>query len=277
MKCYSILLSLLLFTPNLSLAQTTVMTYNIRYNNPNDGADWWEERKTEVVDLLQYYQPDLLGIQEALPAQTDFLDEHLQNHTYIGFGRDGEGTNSEGAPIFYDTTQFVLLDEEVIWLSPTPDKISRGWDAALNRITVYGVFRNLSSGDTLHLFNCHFDHQGEIARVKSAELLIRLLVEKNLTDKAIVVMGDLNCEPTDMPMQLLSAQLMDTYEAAPAPYGPLGTFNGFATEAEVNRRIDYVLSRNLQTLRHRIIDDRRQNNRYPSDHFPVLVELDIAR
>ena len=273
MKCYSLLLSLLIFTANHCLAQTTVMTYNIRYNNPKDGADWWEERKPEVVDLLQYYQPDFLGIQEALPAQTDFLDKHLQNHAYIGFGRDGEGTNSEGAPIFYDTTKFVLLDEEVFWLSPTPNTVSRGWDAALNRITVYGVFRSISSGDTLHLFNCHFDHQGEIARVKSAELLVRLLAEKDLMDKA--VMGDLNCEPADMPMQLLSAQLTDTYEAAAAPYGPVGTFNGFDTEAEVTRRIDYILSRNLQPLRHRIIDDRRKNNRYPSDHFPVLVTMDV--
>ena len=275
---YCLILScLFFFAVAVGNSQTSAMTYNIRYNNPNDGPDWWEERKTEVVELLQYYQPGILGLQEALPEQTKFVDENLRTYVYIGFGRDGEGTNSEGAPIFYDTTQFALLEQQVIWLSPTPDSISRGWDAALNRIVVYGVLRSLKSSDTLHIFNAHFDHRGEIARVKSAELLLRLLAEKNLMNKSVILMGDLNCEPTDAPLQMLKGQYTDTYGAVALPYGPQGTFNGFDTTKVVTPRIDYVLSRNLETLSHRIVADRRRNNRYPSDHFPVLVEFKPAK
>lgn len=264
----------IVFMAATNYGQYAVMSYNIRYNNPNDGKDWWENRKAEVVDLLQYYQPDFIGVQEALPDQTEYLDEHLPNYTYIGFGRDGKGTNSEGAPIFFDTTKFTLLQQQVIWLSSTPDQISRGWDAALNRIVVYGVFRAVATGDTLHVFNCHFDHQGEVARVKSAELLLEILAQKHLQEEAVVLMGDLNCEPDDEPMQVLRTQFTDAYSSEHCrPYGPDGTFNGFDPERVVTARIDYVLTRRLQATSHRIIDDRRKNNRYPSDHFPVLVQL----
>ena len=142
------------------LGQTSIMSYNIRYDNPDDGPDWWEHRKTEVVALLVYYAPDFIGLQEALPQQTDFIDQSLPAYQYIGFGRDGQGTESEGAPIFYRPDRYELISSEVLWLSETPEQVSRGWDAALNRITTYGVFRERSTGDTLHIFNCHFDHRG---------------------------------------------------------------------------------------------------------------------
>lgn len=258
------------------LGQSSVMAYNIRYNNPNDGPDWWEHRKEEVVELLAYYQADFIGLQEALPEQTSFIDQELSEYHYIGFGRDGEGTDSEGAPIFYKHSQFELLVSEVLWLSETPTLISKGWDAALNRVATYGVFRHRQTGDTLHIFNCHFDHQGEVAREKSAELLVDLLQEKGLQDKRVVLMGDLNCEPESAPMQVLLTKYEDTYHSEDyQAYGPQGTFNGFDTELEVRARIDYVLARGLRATSHRIIDDRRRNNRYPSDHFPVFVRFSM--
>lgn len=254
--------------------QVSVMSYNIRYDNPNDGPDRWEVRKAEVAELLAHYQPDIFGLQEALPRQTTFLHQQLADYQYIGFGRDGEGTDSEGAPIFYKPSRFALLHSEVLWLSETPQEISRGWDAALNRIITYGIFRDQKGGDTLHVFNCHFDHRGEVARLKSAELLVNLLTQKNLEEQRLVLLGDLNCEPQEDPMQVLLEQYKDAYHSSHHPaYGPEGTFNGFDTEQIVTGRIDYVLIRGVRAMRHRIIDDRRRNNRYPSDHFPVLVHL----
>lgn len=264
----------LLLVGTTAFSQFCAMTYNIRYDNRDDGDNWWGYRKEELTDLLQYYRADFIGLQEALPQQTEFIDEQLADYSYIGFGRDGEGTNSEGAPIFYQPTRHKLLAQQVIWLSETPTKVSKGWDAALNRICVYGVFETIGQADTIHVFNCHFDHRGAQARLESARLLTQLLTQYDLQDQQVVLMGDLNAEPDDEPLQLLRAHFDDSYTTASRPpYGPVGTWCGFDTSLAATKRIDYVLSKNLTATHHRAIDDRRKNNLYPSDHLPVLVHF----
>lgn len=264
----------LLLVGTTAFSQFSAMTYNIRYDNRDDGDNWWGYRKEELADLLQYYRADFIGLQEALPQQTEFIDEQLPDYSYIGFGRDGEGTNSEGAPIFYQPARHKLLAQQVIWLSPTPVKVSKGWDAALNRICVYGVFETIGQADTIHVFNCHFDHRGEEARQESARLLTQLLTQYDLQDQQVVLMGDLNAEPDDEPLQLLREHFDDSYTTAShPPYGPVGTWCGFDTSLAATKRIDYILSKNLTATHHRAIDDRRKNNLYPSDHLPVLVHF----
>lgn len=254
--------------------QTTFMTYNIRYDTPKDGENWWEYRRDEVVELLNYYGPDFIGVQEAMPNQTKFIQRNLNQYKYIGFGRDGNHTDSEGTPLFYNKKKYKLLSKETFWLSDTPKKVSKGWDAALNRIAIYGVFLNKKTKDTLHIFNTHFDHIGEIARLKSAELLLEIIAQNQLFDKKLILMGDLNTLPNDEPIKLLKSQLEDGYNKEEYPvYGPTGTFNEFDTDRTLTERIDYIFTRNLSVKSYRCIDDRRSNNLYPSDHLPVLIKL----
>lgn len=256
-----------------AIGQTTIMSYNIRYDNPKDGENWWEYRKDEVADLLNYYAPDLIGIQEALPNQTQFLQENLKNYDHIGHGRDGLNTVSEGTPIFYNKEKYELLGEELFWLSETPDKVSKGWDAQLNRIAVYGVFQNKKTKDTLFVFNTHFDHRGALARLRSAELLLEIISTKQLMDKNLIVMGDLNALPNDDPIKQLASALEDGRGNSDYPaYGPIGTFNEFDVSKILTDRIDYIFTKNLIVTSYRCIDDRRLNNLYPSDHLPVLIK-----
>ncbi|MEZ4987544.1 MAG: endonuclease/exonuclease/phosphatase family protein [Saprospiraceae bacterium] len=265
---------LLLFVAGGLSAQVSVMSYNIRYNNTFDGDNWWENRKADVAHLIGFYAPDLLGLQESLPEQTAYIAEQLPEYAYIGFGRDGEGTQSEGVPIFYRKDRYNCLANQVYWLSETPRQFSKGWDAALPRITVFGTFLDQQTQDTLYVFNCHFDHVGKIARKKSAQLLLQLIQSKGLTGKRVVVMGDLNSSPEDEPVLLLRGSLQDAFTHSQYPaYGPVGTFNGFDTASELPHRIDYIFSQQMETLRYRCIDDRRSNFLYPSDHLPVWALL----
>lgn len=263
-----------MFLVNICVGQTKIMSFNIRYDNPNDGSNRWELRKSEVVALLNYYKPDFFGLQEALPNQIDYIAANLEAYNSIGHGRDGLDTNSEGTPIFYDRENFDLLNSDVFWLSETPEKPSKGWDASLNRIAVYGVFKSKDSGDIIHIFNVHFDHLGRIAREKSAEQLIKYIKTNNLLNERIVLMGDLNCLPTESPVKILNQYLEDSFKANElGTYGPFGTFNGFDTEKILTQRIDYIFVRNLDVYSYRAIDDKRKNNLYPSDHLPILIKL----
>lgn len=270
-----ILGSMILLGYSQIYGQTTgIMTFNIRYDNPNDHENSWEFRKNEAVGLIAYYHPDFLGIQEGLYRQVAFIQQHCANYNYIGVGRDDGDQKGEFSAIYYDTTKFSLIAQETFWLSEHPDTISVGWDASMERICTYGKFKNKTTNDTIHIFNTHFDHIGTLARKRSAELILQKIAAYGLTKEKLVVMGDLNAEPTSEPIMLLRKSLDYGFELAEKEfYGPLSTFNGFNPTLASDNRIDYIFTKNLAIYSYRHIDDRRINHLCISDHFPVLIEI----
>ena len=63
MKKHSYIIFLLI--PFTLLSQTSIMSYNIRYSTENDGENWWEFRKNEVAQLIDYYSPEYLESKKA--------------------------------------------------------------------------------------------------------------------------------------------------------------------------------------------------------------------
>ncbi|MDW3194763.1 MAG: endonuclease/exonuclease/phosphatase family protein [Cytophagales bacterium] len=267
---------LLLISAHMAcLAQISVMTYNIRYDTPNDGENWWENRKQDVTDLILRYRPDFMGIQEGLDHQVTYLDQILEEYAFVGIGRDGAGITSEYTAIFFDTTKYKLIESKTFWLSPTPDQVSRGWDAALNRITTYARFEARASAEQFHVFNAHFDHIGVEARERSAQLILEQISQWNLLDEQLIVMGDFNSTPESKPIKTFNESLVDTrLVSGNRSFGPEGTFNAFDKDAELTDRIDFVFVKNIKVLRQRHIDDLRPNMLWPSDHLPVFSELE---
>ena len=250
----------------------SVMTYNIRYDTPKDGDNWWNLRKVEVVKLIDHYSPDFLGIQEGLHTQVEYISDHTNQYSYIGVGRDDGKMKGEYTALYFDNSKFELIFQNTFWLSDKPDQISVGWDASMERICTYGHFRNKFNKAEYYIFNTHFDHRGPLARENSAKLIIKKIKELNILDKSIIVMGDLNCLPDSKPIAAFRSTLDDAGGLAGSGiYGPVGTFNQFDAAFIPDRRIDYIFSKNLKVHNYRNIDDRRVNNLWPSDHLPVLV------
>lgn len=253
---------------------SSIMTFNIRYDNPNDNENAWGNRKEALVDLVQYYHPDFLGIQEGLDHQVNFIQKQLSNYKHIGVGRDDGEKKGEFSAIFYDTSRFELLYQETFWLSNTPEKVSIGWDASMERICTYGKFKNKLTNDLLYVFNTHFDHIGVLARKNSAQLLLTKIKVLGLDKAKIVVMGDLNSVPDSEPIAILKQVLDYGFEKASRKfYGPQGTFNDFDSAKIVDNRLDYIFTKNIKVFSYRHIDDKRPNNLCVSDHFPVLLTL----
>lgn len=269
-----ILYLILYMLPLGILSQTSVMSFNIRYDNPNDKENWWQYRKADLSKMIQFYTPDILGVQEALHTQVKYLDSTLVGYNYIGVGRDDGKRKGEYAAIYYNKKKFKLLNTKTYWLSETPNSISVGWDAAMERIVTVGEFQDKRNGDRLYVFNAHFDHLGKLARNKSAELLLKLIKKMSIQNNKIILMGDLNCNPNDAPIKTLQTKVTDTYKVSTSkPYGPIGTFNGFDLKSKLTKRIDYIFVKNLEVMQYITIDDRRSNNLYLSDHFPVFVRI----
>jgi len=278
MKLLITITVLFMFLPVMIYGQNSsvkIMTYNLKFDDPDDEVNNWDRRKMDVIALLNFYEPDLIGTQEGLKHQIDQIDRSLENHAYVGVGRDTGGEEGEFTAIFVDTTRFEILDNGTFWLSETPGEPSRGWDAAIKRITTYILIRDLETNNEFYLFNAHLDHIGRNSRLESVKLIWEKYEEKSgRTRVPVVIMGDLNAEPGDPPVQYLSDRLYDTYGLTEnPPYGPEGTFNAFNFNEKPERRIDYIFTDdNFRVLKYAAINDF-SNFRYPSDHFPVYIEV----
>jgi endonuclease/exonuclease/phosphatase family metal-dependent hydrolase len=254
-----------------------VISYNIRYDNPNDNPNHWENRKDFLISQLNFYAPDVFGVQEGLVNQLKDMDSGLEDYTYFGIGRDHGDERGEFTAVFYNQKNIELLKEGTFWLSTTPEVPSKDWDAALPRICTYGFFKDKGSGARFFVFNTHFDHVGVQAREESAKLILQKIKELNPGNHPTVLMGDFNLESNSKGIQLIVQQMKDTHiEAGPNAFGPEGTFNGFDFGKPVDKRIDYIfVSNGFKVLKSAILSDSK-DLRYPSDHLPVFARLDFG-
>lgn len=256
-------------------AEVLLMTYNIRYDNPADGNNTWANRKSSLIEQIHLHNPDILGIQEAMPNQVANLADALPEYAYVGVGRDPDNTG-EGVPIFFNKNHFEVLESSTFWLSETPGKPSTGWDAAMNRICVYALFKVTDSKQKFWVFNCHFDHQGETAKAESARLVLAMMQRLNVNKLPVLLMGDFNSMPESVPLAILKNQMVDSFDAShTVRSGPTGTFSGFYAEQPVLNRIDYIFSDKafqVDVLSYRTIQNSA-DGRYPSDHLPVMVKM----
>ncbi|MCK0134655.1 endonuclease/exonuclease/phosphatase family protein [Arenibacter sp. S6351L] len=264
-----------LLIPEASFSQTTnLISFNIKYDNTSDTINNWNKRKASLAKLIQHYDADIIGIQEGLHNQVDYLNNALNGYSYVGVGRDDGQQKGEYSAIFYNSDKFKVLKTNTFWLSETPEKVSVGWDASLERICTYALFENVRTKKQFWVFNTHFDHRGKQARVNSAQLIYKNIKEINTTDLPVILMGDLNLTPDTEPIQFLKKNLTDALEISQKPfYGPIGTFNGFDQDRIMENRIDYIFVNNIDVLSYTHIDDRMPNNMHISDHLPVLMTV----
>jgi endonuclease/exonuclease/phosphatase family metal-dependent hydrolase len=256
-----------------------IMTYNIRYNNPNDGDNQWDNRKEAILGQINYYQPDVLGTQEGLSDQVKWLDEKLELYNYCGVGRadlkeEGDG---EFCAIFYNNKKFSKISSNTFWLSEQPDSPTRGWDASLNRICTYLLLEEIETNQKFWVFNTHFDHRGLIAREKSVEVILHHIDSLNVDEYPLFLIGDFNLEPDKLPIKNICKVLNDSkFISQTSPFGPEGTFCGFEVCDSVKGRIDYIFSSkdNILVKKYAVISDVIKL-KYPSDHLPVLVRAEL--
>ncbi len=254
-----------------------LMTYNMRLDVTADKEDAWEYRRDLFVDQLRDIEADVFGTQEGLPHQIAYIDQKLSGYSYIGIGRDGEGTASEYSAVFYKTEKLELIRSGTFWLSKTPEKQSVGWDAALPRICTYGLFKDISSGKHIYAFNTHLDHLGEKARNKSLNLIMKKMKEFNQDNYPVILMGDMNLEPGTKAIKSVSKKYVDTQVADKTdPKIPTGTFNAFDISEPATRRIDYIFldKVNFEIVEYSVVREPKGHS-YPSDHFPVIAEVSL--
>ena len=258
-----------------SAQEVNVMSYNIKYANENDGENSWSKRKDFITDQIQFYEPQILGLQEAVKTQIEHFLAEVDGYHSIGVAREDGRDKGEYTAILYKTEDFEVEESSTFWLSETPEAVSTGWDAALPRICTYALFKTKNSGKKFWVFNTHFDHIGKVARTKSAELTLKKIAKLNTNELPVILMGDLNLEPDAEGVIKILKQLQDSRKIARNTFGPEGTFNGFQFDKPINRRIDYIfVNDQISVNKYAVLTDSK-NFKYPSDHFPVFIEAEF--
>ncbi|WP_159433921.1 endonuclease/exonuclease/phosphatase family protein [Flavobacterium fontis] len=249
------------------------MTYNIRLDIASDGVNRWDNRKTPLLHQINTIHPDVLGVQEALPHQMTELHKGMPGYQKVGVGRE-ENYTGEASGLFIKTSRFIIKDSGTFWLSRTPEKISRGWDAACNRVCSFVRLEDRRNGKQCWVFNTHWDHVGEQARTESLALILTQIAVRNPTNEPVILMGDFNTTPEHPRLKLLENDWVNTF-AALNPGSTLGTFNGFRTDTP-NNYIDYIWISHQDFIIHSSeIRTEKPNHQWLSDHYPVLSVVEI--
>lgn len=276
----TVLLAVAVASAQESVPSLRVMSFNVRYGRADDGENAWPHRRRLLIETVKAFGPDLLGTQEALGFQAEFLRQNLPGYAHVGWSREPDSADGEQCGILFREERFERRDAGQFWLSETPDVPgSRGWDAALPRVATWVRLRDRRQGSELVFLNTHFDHVGEEARRQSARLLRTRLRDLGPSQPWIVA-GDFNAPEGSPPWEVLVGSagddglvVIDAWRAAhPARTDGEGTFHAFGGERS-GGRIDWILHSSRFETVGATIDRTAEDGRFPSDHFPVTAVL----
>jgi len=263
--------------------EAKIISYNIRLGVADDGANSWEHRREATLRMLEREAPTVFGIQEGYLFQVKYIEENLPQYGRVGVGRDDGKEGGEIMAVFYLRDRYDLLDHGDLWLSETPDRVSRGWDGACNRTMTWVHLREKATGKEFFHFNSHFDHIGTVARAESAKLLIEKVAEIAGKTPAFCT-GDFNSnQQTNVYNTIVtSGTLVDSYarttDKVNADWPSYNGYKYISTPPAKASRIDHIfVTKGRTKVQSWAIVNTSYSQKYPSDHFPVVIEWSFAK
>lgn len=251
----------------------TVMSYNVYIKGTGEKSP--KNRTDEVIANIRKYNPDSFGLQEADEGWMERLPAELTDYAYVGIGRNSNEGGGEASPVFYKKDKYDLIDSGTFWLSKSPEKASRSWDAMFKRICTYAILKDKETGFTYAHFNAHFDHMGVIARSESVAVVTKKVAEI-APDIPVVFSGDFNDEEGgDAYNRVLESGFKDTKYIAETADN-CGTYHGYSSLVEKDKPIDYIfVNAFVSEVESYKVDTEKLNGIYPSDHHPVISKMTL--
>lgn len=248
-------------------ANLSVMSFNLRYDEPADGDNQWENRKKACITMLNKIQPTVFGIQEGLHNQVNYLDDNLTNYNYVGVGRDDAYSSGEYSAIFYNIKYLELIETGNFWLSETPENPSLGWDANNIRICTWAKLKDIAENKIIYVFNTHFDHKGKTAQKKSSELIVQKVKEIAKMNAPIFITGDFNMLIGNSRLKPIISNYFSAQRFAEIS-DDNKSYNAFGLGI-ISRNIDFIFYKNAQCLAYKTLVGNYGVS-YISDHYPIL-------
>ena len=253
-----------------------VMSFNIRVGSANDGDNHWNKRKSLALGRIQAFDPDLLGLQECRDdVQAAFIRASLPDYHFLGIHRQGSGdTALEMAPLLFRKSAFVLLDRGHFWLSETPEVPgSKSWNSVYPRTVSWVRLACQPTGTVFTYINTHFDY--EPAAVDGDAHCLRQWLDLTRVQSPIILTGDFNANKDSNAYRLMTddGALIDAFRQIHPNEKDDGTFHAFGKLGAM-AAIDWILVSDHFRVLEAQIDQSRQGNLFPSDHYPITAVVD---
>ena len=249
-----------------------VMSYNIRMGTAKDGTNSWEYRYPATAMMIQDQKPDVFGVQEAFDFQIRFIEDNFTDYDCVGVGRDNGKSEGEHMSIFWNKKTVKMIKWGTFWLSETPEKPSKGWDAACKRTATWALMKDKNTGKMFYFVNTHLDHRGSEARRQGLNLIVSRIDEINQKGYPMVLTGDFNMKPDDAALTGLEQKMQSARKIAPKTDNH-ATLNLWG-KGKADMVIDYIYVSGFSACtEYHTITEKYGAWKYVSDHYPIYAKL----
>ena len=246
-----------------------VMSYNIRLGSAQDGTNSWALRYTATGKMLEDQKPDVFGVQEALEYQVRYIEE-MCGYESVGVGRENGKKEGEHMSIFWNKKTVSMLKWGTFWLSETPEKPSKGWDADCFRTATWALMKDKKTGKKFYFVNTHLDHKGTEAQKNGLKLIVDRIAEINPDGLPMVLTGDFNIEPKNPALKDLDARMQSARNIAEKT-DDHATYNGWGKSSTM---IDYIYVSGFSSCpEYQTVTKRYEDRKFISDHYPIFARL----
>ena len=251
-----------------------VMSYNVRQGTAKDGTNSWKYRCPATILMLEEFQPDVFGVQEAFNFQIKFIEENFTDYDSFGVGRDNGKSEGEFMSIFWNKKTVKMIKGGTFWLSETPDEISYGWSSAYRRICNWVILENKYTNTQFVHINTHFDNASSEARRNSIGMILNKA--KEFKDLPVVFSGDLNFIEKSLGYRDITADVLKDTKVLAKDTMNSATFHNADPNAFKDIVLDYILINDgFKALKYEVVKEK-YNNRYISDHYAVVASVEVV-
>ena len=251
-------------------ASVTVMSFNIRGDENNDGTNSWDFRFSPVGYMMDDILPDVVGMQEPSQSQLIFFKDNFSQYKWVGVGRNDGKKLGEFTCILYNSKKVSVGKSGTFWLSDTPDKPSFGWEADHACTAVWAVIKDKKSGNSFFMVNTHIDVDGAEFRGKAIELILKKIDELNTSNLPVVLTGGFNMEEDN----LMLAPVKESFQNARTVAFQTDDVRTYHNYGKVSQKIDHIFIKGFSScLEFKTITERYGDRAYVSDHNPIIATL----
>ncbi len=263
-----------------------VATWNIRINIKKDSVagNIWANRREAIVKMVQSNDFDIWGVQEDFNKELNELNSMLPYFSRKGFPNHENGKVGTFNSVFYKKKRFDEQKSGMFYFAPREDVPMLGWNGKYIRSCTWVKLVERNTSRVFWVFNTHMDYAGGEVERESCKMLLRKIREIAGENAAVIVMGDLNFNQDSPGYEILtkSGVIEDCINVAQKKIKVAGTFNNFEKDRKSDKRLDHILvTKNINVLEYNVLldtyPDQYSENRFPSDHFPVVVKINLEK
>lgn len=251
----------------------SVISSNIRFDNPADGENAWPHRRALLSETLKKHSPHIIATQEGRFDQLKDFESLLNDFEIIDAHRSW--IKERMYPTFFiKKNTFETIQSGDLWLSETPEVAgSLSFGSTFPRLMTWIKLQPKNSNINLLLINTHLDHKKSETRIEQIKVLSKEILKLKEERTKVLIFGDFNDSPQSVVRDTLLQNLNFLKDSWTAPEET--SHHHFDGQCENGSRIDWIMVDKSFEVEKCFLDKNSIAGKYPSDHFPVVCEIKL--